>query len=116
MKVTAFKEHIIKEKRKSSRKKCSARVGYAYLDSNHTAIIENISQEGAFINSKSLPDIGKKLLMTIKFSEDSEPISIIGEVVWLSPRGIGVKFNSGFDAGLIESYLNDTQQADVDNE
>jgi hypothetical protein len=106
-KMTTINKHRFKEKRTYSRTNCSIPVGYAFLDTDHTAIINNISQQGVFINTQNLPEIGMNILMTIQFPNVPDPITIIGEVVWHHPQGMGVKFNMGLEASLIYSYLED---------
>ena len=103
---TSKRSNDFMEKRKYERKACSASVGYAFLDKNHTAIIENISDEGAFLDTLNPVTVGHDIAMKIQLEKDQQPIMIIGEVAWNSPRGMGVKFKMGFDSSLIQ-YLVD---------
>jgi len=106
--MTAIEKKRSDEKREHLRKKCATTVGYAaYLDTNHTAIIKDISQGGAFIKADCLPDIGQSILLTIQFPDQTRPVTIIGEVIWHGPSGMGVKFMMGLHASLVESFLAD---------
>ena len=101
---TAKRSNDFKEKRQYERKECSASVGYAFLDKNHTAIIENISDGGAFLDTLNPVSVGHDIAMKIQLEQDQQPIMIIGEVAWNSSRGMGVRFKLGFDSSLIQ-YL-----------
>ena len=96
-----------KDKRKYQRKLSTTSLGFATLDKNHTAIIKNISDGGVFLDTVAPIDVGKDVAMKIQLTEDQEPIMIIGEVAWNSPRGLGVKFKMGFDASLIQFTVDD---------
>ena len=96
-----------KDKRKYKRKLSTTSLGFAALDKNHTAIIKNISNGGVFLDTVAPIDVGKDVAMKIQLTEDQEPIMIIGEVAWNSPRGLGVKFKMGFDASLIQFPMDD---------
>jgi Tfp pilus assembly protein PilZ len=96
-----------KNNRKYKRKLIPTSLGYAMLDKNHTAIIKNISDGGVFLDTVAPVGIGKDVAMKIQLTEDQEPIMIIGEVAWNSPRGLGVKFKMGFDASLIQFLMDD---------
>ena len=102
---TSNKAKGFKEKREYPRKACSTPIGYAALDKNHTAIIENISDGGVFLDTLDSFDIGHDIAMKIQLSREQQPIMIIGEVVWNSPRGMGVRFKMGFDASFMESLM-----------
>jgi|GEM_PF-2471243 Tfp pilus assembly protein PilZ len=92
-------------KRKYKRKLFPTSLGFAMLDKNHTAIIKNISDGGVFLNTVAPIGVGKDVAMKIQLTQDQEPIMIIGEVAWNSPRGLGVKFKMGFDASLIQLHM-----------
>ena len=104
--MTAIEKQKSVEKRKYARKKCSINVGYgAYLDTNHIAIIKDISQGGAFIGTDCFLDIGQDILLKIQLPGLPKPMGIIGEIVWHHPNGMGVKFKMGFGASVIESFI-----------
>jgi Tfp pilus assembly protein PilZ len=106
MKATT-KHGNAKNKRKDKRKPIPTSLGFAALDKNHTAIIKNISDGGMFLDTVAPIGIGKDVAMKIQLTEDQEPIMIIGEVAWNSPRGLGVRFKMGFDASLIQFLMDD---------
>ena len=97
-----------RDKRKHHRKSCPAPIGFATLDKHHTAIIKNISDGGVFLDTIAAIHIGRDVAMKIRLTDDQEPIMIIGEVVWNSPRGLGVKFKMGFDSSLIQCLMDDS--------
>ena len=107
--MTVVEKEKLREKRKSPRKKCAVDVAYAYLDTNHTAIIRNLSPEGVFIDTRDPIDVGNKIAMEIRLSDEQDPIMIIGEVAWNSRRGMGVKFQLGFSASLIQPLIDKYQ-------
>ena len=104
--MTGIEKQKLIEKRKYPRKNCSINVGYAaYLDTNHIAIIKDICQGGAFIDTNSFLDIGQDILLKIQLPGLPKPMGIIGEIVWHHPNGMGVKFKMGFGASVIESFI-----------
>jgi Tfp pilus assembly protein PilZ len=105
--MTIIEKQKLTEKRKYPRKSCSINVRYAaYLDTNHIAMMKDISQGGAFINTNSFLDIGQDILLKIQLPGLSKPMGVLGEVVWHHPHGMGVKFKMGFGASVIESFIN----------
>jgi Tfp pilus assembly protein PilZ len=104
--MTAIEKQNYLEKREFRRKKCFINVGYAaYLDTNHIAVIKDISRGGAFIDTQSFLDIGQEVLLKIQLPGLPKPMGIIGEVAWHHPIGMGVKFKMGFGASVIESFM-----------
>ena len=81
----------------------SVPVGYAVLDEDYTALIENISYGGVYIDAETILDIGQEILLNIQLTEDTQPFTIIGEVAWHSPKGMGVKFKMGFDLSMLHA-------------
>ena len=99
---TSQKQDKDKERRKDERKRCIASVEYAVRDSNYTAFIQNISLGGSFIETETPIKIGETITMQIQFSENQRPITMIGEVVRISPQGFGIRFKMGIEASMIE--------------
>jgi len=99
------KHRSLAEKRKFPRKECSVPVGYAELDEDYTALIENISYGGLFIDAETLLDIGQEILLNIQLTADTQPFTVIGEVAWHSPKGMGVKFKMGFDLSMLTELV-----------
>ena len=94
------------EKRKHSRKKSSINVEYAaHLDTNQIAVIKNLSQEGAFIETQSQFEIGHNFLMQLYLPGQPKPLSVIGEVIWHNDSGMGIRFKIGFDTTVFESFF-----------
>lgn len=95
------KRMSVSEKRKFPRKECSVPVGYAILDQDYTALIENISYGGVFIDAETILDIGQEILLNIQLTADTQPFTVLGEVAWHGPKGMGVKFKMGFDLSML---------------
>jgi Tfp pilus assembly protein PilZ len=91
-----------KERRKDARYKCRTSVQYAVQDSNYTAFIQDISYGGGFIESPASIKVGETITMYVQYTEDQSPITMIGEVVRVSPQGFGVRFKMGIDASLMK--------------
>ena len=99
--VSSDKRLSIAEKRKFPRRECSVPVGYAILDQDYTALIENISYGGVFIDAENILGVGQEILLNIQLTADTHPFTVIGEVAWHSPKGMGVKFKMGFDLSML---------------
>lgn len=94
------------EKRKFQRKKCSLHVAYSDNTVTHRrAIISDIHQGGAFINTRNRLDIGEDFLMKVHLPGLPMPMAIIGEVVRYNSDGMGVKFDMEFGASAINSFI-----------
>jgi Tfp pilus assembly protein PilZ len=89
------------ERRKDARYKCRTSVQYAVQDSNYTAFIQDISYGGGFIESPASIKVGEAITMYVQYTEDQNPITMIGKVVRVSPQGFGVRFKMGIDACLM---------------
>jgi Tfp pilus assembly protein PilZ len=93
------------EKRQYPRKSVKTDLGYATVDDNCVAIIENISNGGAFISAPDLGDVGQDITMDLDLPEEQKALKMIGEIVWADQKGVGVKFKMGFDASLLNSLI-----------
>lgn len=94
------------EKRRFPRNKCSIDVEYPEdFQTHYKAVISDINQAGAFIETRKLPDIGKDILMRIHLPALPKPVAIIGEVVRHNSSGMGVKFNMRVGASAINSFI-----------
>lgn len=93
------------DRRKDIRHKVSLKVGYATMDLSFIDYISDINCWGVFIQSDKHVPIGESVLMTIPLHGDEQSIKIIGEVMWSSPKGIGVKFNMGINTTVLSKLL-----------
>ena len=94
-----------KERRKHVRQRCLLKVGYASMDLSFIDYITDINSWGAFIQSDKKVPVGESVSMTIPLHGDEQSIKIIGEVMWSSPQGMGVKFNMGVNTSVLGSLL-----------
>ena len=94
-----------KERREHVRQKCSLKVGYATMDLSFIDFITDINCWGVFIQSDKKVPVGESVSMTIPLHGDEQSIKIIGEVMWSSPQGMGVKFNMGVNTSVLSTLL-----------
>ena len=81
------------DRRAHTRKDCLINVGFKIRGQKFSSYILDISSSGAFIETSESFSSGLKMLLEFSSPEDRQPLSLIGEVVWTDPRGIGVKFH-----------------------
>ena len=97
------------EKRKFPRKKCYVNVEYPDdLATHHKAIIRDINQAGAFINTREFLDIGQDILMQVHLPGLPKPMTVIGEIIRHGINGMGVKFNLKFGISAINAFMKST--------
>jgi Tfp pilus assembly protein PilZ len=82
----------IKKIRKHERQECLIIVNYAVKGRAYQNYIQDISAEGIFIETREIFSVGDEILLTISYSNEVRPFRITGEVVRISPQGVGVKF------------------------
>ena len=82
------------KKRKHHRKPYFSVVDYASQGGAYTDFIQNISAGGVFIGTSAAFHVGQELSMAFPLPISHKHILIGGEIAWVSPNGIGVKFNS----------------------
>jgi uncharacterized protein (TIGR02266 family) len=87
------KTHFLK-KRKHHRKPYFSVVDYASQGGAYTDFIQNISAGGVFIGTSAPFHVGQEVSLGFPLPISHKHILIGGEIAWVSPRGIGVKFNS----------------------
>jgi Tfp pilus assembly protein PilZ len=99
--------HFLK-KRKHDRKPYFSVVDYASQGGVYTDFIQNISAGGLFIGTSAPFHVGQHLSLGFPLPVSHKHIIIGGEIVWVSPKGIGVKFNmadrelEGMIRGLVD--------------
>jgi Tfp pilus assembly protein PilZ len=82
-----------KGQRGSSRESYFMDVVFATNDRAFKGFIQNISNEGILIESKGTFHVGQKLTMTFDLFNKKGPVKITGEIVRISPEGLGIKFS-----------------------
>jgi len=90
----------------------------------HTSFMPFIKNGGLFVPTTKRYRIGDEVLLLLRLMDEPEPISIVGEVVWLTPAGVegnrvvgvGIQF-SDQDQGVarrkIKDYLADLPASDL---
>jgi Tfp pilus assembly protein PilZ len=81
------------ERRALARKDCLINVSFKIRGQKFSSYILDISSSGAFIETSESFSSGLKMLLQFSSPEDRQPLSLISEIVWADPRGIGVKFH-----------------------
>jgi Tfp pilus assembly protein PilZ len=81
------------DRRVHARKDCLINVSFKIRGQKFSSYILDISSSGAFIETSESFSSGLKMLLEFSSPEDRQPLSLIGEIVWADPRGIGVKFH-----------------------
>jgi len=78
------------DRRAHRRIDCCTIVDYATQESLYRNFVTNISTRGLFIDScKPLP-LRQEITIVLSSFEGRQPVKTHGEVVWSSPRGMGV--------------------------
>ena len=100
----------IKKVRKHSRKKRLITVNYACKGRAYQNFIQDISTEGAFIETKSPFAVGDKIFLTISYSKEQRPFKIEAVIIRIDPKGVGIKFKkvSQVQEELIKSIIEKT--------
>jgi hypothetical protein len=80
------------EKRKYHRKKTFIQAECSFNRTTFTDFIQNLSASGLFIESRYPFFIGEKLSLTFSLSDIEDSVKIIGKIVRVDSKGIGVHF------------------------
>ena len=89
------------ELREYPRKPFSLPVEHSSNDVRFIYFIQNISDNGVFIQTDGNFQIGQQIKMNFSLPKVDQDIAISGKVVRVDSRGIGVKFDELIDAKLI---------------
>jgi len=87
-----LEDMVFEGKRKHTRKPLLTVVDYATQGHAYRDFLKNISAGGVFIETSLPIAIGQELSLTFALPTHRKHIKITGEVVRISPQGIGVKF------------------------
>ena len=87
-----LEEMVFEGKRKHYRKTLLTVVDYITQGNAYKDFIQNISPGGVFIETPMPFSVGQELSLTFALPSYQKHIKITGEVVRISPQGIGVKF------------------------
>jgi uncharacterized protein (TIGR02266 family) len=87
-----LEERLFKDRRKHKRKPFFMVVDYSTHDRAYKDYIQNISAGGVFIETRMPLSVGQVISLSFPLPDYQKYIKITGEVVRVSPQGIGVKF------------------------
>ena len=103
-----LEKKISKFKREHHRKPIRAAVEYATQESVYRSFVQNISVGGAFIETRIPIRVGQDISLNFVLPTNPQKhIKINGQIVRVSPQGVGVEFKAlnKEQKMLIKSYL-----------
>ena len=80
------------EKRSYSRKPCFFPVYYATSDRAYQEFIQDISNSGAFVETRYLLSVGQNISITFSLPGSEKNIKMKGSIARVTPQGIGIAF------------------------
>ena len=98
--------------RENPRKPCLINANYRIQDRDFKSYILDISSSGAFIETGESFTSGLKMLLHFPSPETRKPLDLIGQIVWATPRGVGVKFHhlTKDQAQILRSFCEKTEE------
>lgn len=87
-----LQERLFKGRRKHEREAFFMVVDYSVEDRFYKSHIQNISASGVFIETRMPFKAGQEVSLTFPLPGYQKYIKIMGEIVRVTPQGIGVKF------------------------
>ncbi len=87
-----LKERQYRERRKYNRIDFFTIIDYSAGDQYYRDFIQDMSNSGVFIKTSQKFSVGQIIRMTFMSRDYQKPFKINGEIVRVSPDGIGVKF------------------------
>lgn len=86
-------KNVIRDRRGHSRKACLIPVDYTVQARTFRGYILDISAFGVFIETSDFFFSGQEAIMSFSVPNYQRPMRLVGEIVWSSQHGIGVKFS-----------------------
>jgi Tfp pilus assembly protein PilZ len=86
-----LEEKHIAGRRKYPRKTYFMEVNFVTRDRVSSGYIQDISSDGLFVETKESLSVGQHITLSFRLPNSEEHIKINGEIVRVSPQGIGVK-------------------------
>jgi len=81
-----------RDQRTHSRTPCRIITEYIVDDQNFKGVMRNISQDGAFIESRHELAVNQQIAQSFFFPNFEIPIRSNSKIVWVASRGFGVRF------------------------
>ena len=101
-----LEQRVLKGRREHYRKSFFTAVDYSNQDGVYKDFIKDISFGGVFIETSIPFSAGQEISLTFPIPYQQKHIKIAGEIVRISDKGIGVKFNiANEDQGTIIKNL-----------
>ena len=91
--LSSLEEFARSDRRRHPRKPCSIEVTLATWRV-FKEFVRNISAGGMFIQTSEAFSVGQHIKLMFSSPVRGEPIELNGQVVWIAPEGIGVKFTT----------------------
>ncbi len=88
--IRKFPYDIDLEKRQFQRTECLMPVNFEVKGQSYRDSLRNLSQGGAFIHTLCSFSLGEEISLELPPQDSSE--RKVGQVIWIGPEGIGVKF------------------------
>ena len=82
-----------KDSRKHPRRTCNQSLIFIYRYRNVKGLATNISRGGAFVETGSKIAMGEQINLVIQGGQDHNRVRVMGWIVRLDRKGIGVSFN-----------------------
>jgi Tfp pilus assembly protein PilZ len=100
------------DRRKHTRKDCLIHVNFKIRGQKFSSYILDISSSGAFIETSESFTSGLKMLLHFSSPETRMPLDLIAEIIWVDPRGVGVKFChlTNDQAQILRSFCEKTEE------
>jgi Tfp pilus assembly protein PilZ len=94
-------------KRNHPRKECQMTTDYVHNDRAYRNFVKDISEGGAFVETKVIFEIGEEIVQSFSLSEKQIPFKFTGEVVRSNETGIGIRFEhlSNYQKDVIKALL-----------
>lgn len=90
------------EKRRFQRLDCLVAIRYKAKGQNFSADLRNISEGGVYLQTSRAFSVGEEL--TLELQPQGREEKVVGDVVWIGPEGIGLKFKVT-DRSLIQKLV-----------
>lgn len=92
--LAAAEELLGKKKRVHERFTCLITADCVYHHRAYNNYVKDISVGGVFMETREPFSQGEAILLTLSMAHYSKPFKITGEIVRLTPEGVGVKFKT----------------------
>lgn len=89
-----IEKYIKNEKRRRQRRNQFIKAEVEYKEYAENGIIQNLSPGGAFLTTRHFHPLGSEISLSFAILNFEFPVKLKAEVIWRSPKGMGLKFKS----------------------